>query len=118
MGTGGVAGGGGVGADGGVVDAGVGGASAGSLGGTTGTGCQSPQTSFGLIGQGDSNPNFQSGVGALGTNVMYIFSSYETLVVGDGGTASQQLSTFRPSTPRPAQAREHHRSCLRRRPSA
>jgi hypothetical protein len=51
-----------------------------------GNACANPQTSFGFLGQGDSNPNFQSGVGALGTNVMYIFSSYAAFL-GDGGTA-------------------------------
>jgi hypothetical protein len=49
--------------------------------------CASPETSFGFIGQGDSNQNFLSGVGALGPNVMYIFSSYAA-PVGDGGTGS------------------------------
>ena len=62
---------------------------------TAGTGaggssaCASPQTSFGAIGQGDSNPNFLSGVGALGTNVMYIFSSYMSLA--SAGAVSQEI---------------------------
>jgi hypothetical protein len=51
--------------------------------------CASPQTSFGAIGQGNSNPNFLSGVGALGTNVMYIFSSYMSLT--SAGAVSQEI---------------------------
>jgi hypothetical protein len=91
-GNGGGAGGGGAGADGGVVDAGAGDVATGSLGGMTGTGCLSPQTSFGAIGQGDSNPNFYSGMGALGTNVMYIFSSYNP--PGDGGMGSTDYEVY------------------------
>jgi hypothetical protein len=44
--------------------------------GTDANPCPNPQTTFGFTGQGDSNPNFTSGVGALGTNLMYIFSGY------------------------------------------
>ncbi len=51
-----------------------------------------PQTSFGLIGQGDSNPKFQSAVGALGPNVMYIFSSYNP--PGDGGMGSTDYEVY------------------------
>jgi hypothetical protein len=54
--------------------------------------CANPQTSFGLIGQGDSNPNFQSAVGALGPNVMYIFSSYNP--PGDGGMGSTDYEVY------------------------
>ena len=51
------------------------------------------------IGQGDSNPNFQSGVGSLGTNVMYIFSGYSS-TAGDGGVGSQEIyaQAFDPKT--------------------
>ena len=75
---------------------GTAGASAGA-GGNGGAGCASPETSFGLIGHGDSNVNFQSGVSALGTNAMYIFSGY-TSAAGTGGTVSQQiyLQAFHP----------------------
>ena len=47
--------------------------------GGTGAPCQGslpPEIRFGAIGQGDVNPSFQSGVGALGSNVMYIFSGF------------------------------------------
>ncbi len=54
--------------------------------------CANPQTSFGAIGQGDSNPNFHSGMGALGTNVMYIFSSYNP--PGDGGMGSTDYEVY------------------------
>jgi hypothetical protein len=62
------------------------------LAGSSGTSCANPQTSFGAIGQGDSNPNFLSGVGALGTNVMYIFSSYNP--PGDGGMGSTDYEIY------------------------
>ena len=64
-----------------------------STAGSGGSSCASPQTSFGAIGQGDSNPNFQSGVGALGPNVMYIFSSYNP--PGDGGMGSTDYENLR-----------------------
>jgi len=38
----------------------------GTMTGGDGSPCTSPETTFGLIGQGDSNPNFGSAVGALG----------------------------------------------------
>jgi hypothetical protein len=66
--------------------------------GTDGNLCPSPQTTFGLIGQGDSNPNFLSGVGALGTNVMYILSGF-SIPVGDSGTGpAVYVQAFDPKT--------------------
>ena len=72
---------------------GTGGAAAGSSGTGGAGGCTSPQTSFGAIGQGDSNPNFRSGMGALGTNVMYIFSGY-VAPLGDGGTQTWDTEVY------------------------
>ena len=73
---------------------GTAGAAAGATGnGGTGVGCVGSvptETSFGYFGQGDSNPSFQSGVGALGTNVMYILSGY-TSSAGDAGAGSQEI---------------------------
>jgi hypothetical protein len=85
--------------DGGADDVPVGDASGDGGAGHAGTACPSPETSFGLIGQGDSNPGFQSGVGALGTNVMYIFSSDE-VPVGDAGAQQFQIyvQAFDPKT--------------------
>lgn len=102
-GTAGAAGGGqsGGGTSGGGGNAGAGGGSGGlpGMGGGSAIACANPQTSFGLIGQGDSNPTFQSGVGALGANVMYIFSGY-TNPPGDGGPGSQEVyvQAFDPKT--------------------
>jgi hypothetical protein len=64
----------------------------GGTGAGGGSSCANPQTSFGSIGQGDSNPNFHSGMGALGTNVMYIFSSYTP--PGDGGLGSTDYEVY------------------------
>jgi hypothetical protein len=63
------------GASGAAGNAAAGASGAAGSSGLAGSGGSSCATSFGSIGQGDSNPNFLSGVGALGTNVMYIFSS-------------------------------------------
>jgi hypothetical protein len=62
--------------------------------------CANPQASFGLIGQGDSNPNFWSGVGALGPNVMYIFSGFVGPQGGDAGAFSLEVyvQAFDPKT--------------------
>jgi hypothetical protein len=81
---------------GGMVDAA---ADSTGTGGSAGTPCPSPQTSFGLIGQGDSNPNFWSGVGALGPNVMYIFSGFVG-PQGDAGAISLEVyvQAFDPKT--------------------
>jgi hypothetical protein len=66
--------------------------------GTDGNPCTSPQTTFGRIGQGDSNPKFMSGVGALGTNVMYILSGF-SVPVGDSGTGpAVYVQAFDPKT--------------------
>jgi hypothetical protein len=74
------------------------GGSGGSSGGDGGNPCPNPQTTFGLIGQGDSNKNFMSGVGALGTNVMYIFSGF-SVPVGDSGTGpAVYVQAFDPKT--------------------
>ena len=67
---------------------GTGGAAGATGNGGTGLGCvgsvSSPVT-FGDIGQGDTNASFQSGVGALGTNVMYVFSG------ATSSTGSQEI---------------------------
>jgi hypothetical protein len=48
--------------------------------------CPSAQTQFGNIAQGDSNPNFQSGVAVRTTNDLLIFSGYSGPdPAGDGG---------------------------------
>ncbi len=50
-------------------------------GGTAGSGvssCQSPQTSFGNIAQGDPNPTFTSGLGVRDGNQLFVFSSQIT----------------------------------------
>jgi hypothetical protein len=86
IGTGGVAGGGGViGTGGGAVDGGQAGA-AGGRGGSGGAGGSAvdaptviqicPQTQFGFIATGDSNPNFVSGVGVRTANQILIFNGY------------------------------------------
>jgi len=65
----------------------------GGNGGNTGGGgaagssvnaCQSPQTSFGNIAQGDPNPAFTSGVGVRDGNQLFVFSGYVT-PPSDGG---------------------------------
>jgi hypothetical protein len=80
---------------------GMAGAAAGAPGtGGAGVPCLgSVPTETRYIGQGDANPNFQSGVGALGTNVMYLFSGY-TSSAGDGGAGSQEIyaQAFDPKT--------------------
>ncbi|HET6284829.1 MAG TPA: hypothetical protein VFH73_27985, partial [Polyangia bacterium] len=73
-GTGGADGGGTAGADG----AGTGGADGGSA-------CTVPQTLFGNIIAGDSNPNFSSGVGVRSGSQVFIFSGYRAS--SDGGVA-------------------------------
>jgi hypothetical protein len=51
--------------------------------------CPSAQTQFGNIAQGDSNPNFVSGVGVRGPNDLFIFDGYHGPdPVGDGGTTN------------------------------
>lgn len=48
--------------------------------------CPNPETQFGAIGVGDSNPNFTMGVGARTATQMLTFSSYSaTPDAGDGG---------------------------------
>jgi hypothetical protein len=56
--------------------------------GTGGDGnpCADPQLTFGNVGQGDSNANFTSGVGARTATDLYIFSGYAGPdPAGDGG---------------------------------
>jgi hypothetical protein len=60
--------------------------------GTTGTGgaggCTSPQTQFGLIAQGDSNPGFTSSVGVRTATQFLVFSGYNGPdPSADGGTS-------------------------------
>jgi hypothetical protein len=45
-------------------------------GGQTGSSCPSPQTQFGFIAQGDSNSNFQSGLGVRTADELLIFNGY------------------------------------------
>jgi len=62
--------------------------------------CPSAQTQFGSTAQGDSNPNFTSGVGVRGPKDLFIFESYRGPdPVGDGGTVDYlYLQTFDPVT--------------------
>jgi hypothetical protein len=45
-------------------------------GGQTGNSCPSPQTQFGFVAQGDSNPNFVSGLGVRTADELLIFNGY------------------------------------------
>ena len=100
-GNGGAGGHGGGGATGGTSgSSGTGGAlggTGGAVGGAAGTGNNgvpclgSTPTVTTNAGQGDSNPSFQSAVGALGTNLMYIFSGYTSTAGGDAGAGSQEI---------------------------
>jgi hypothetical protein len=70
----------------------------GDAGGGGDGACPSPETTFGPVAQGDSNPSFGSGVGALGVNGMYIFSGY-TATAADGGIATAvYVQAFDPKT--------------------
>jgi hypothetical protein len=64
------------GSDGGKIDPGKGDALATADVQAGVTPCPSPQTQFGFIAQGDSNPNFTSGVGVRTATSMLIFSAY------------------------------------------
>lgn len=56
--------------------------------GPGGNSCPSAQTQFGNVAQGDSNPNFQSGVGARTATDLFAFSGYlGPDPAGDGGGA-------------------------------
>jgi hypothetical protein len=70
----------------------------GTMTGGDGSPCTSPETTFGLIGQGDSNPNFGSAVGALGTNVMYILSGYSATAADGGTSTAVYVQAFDPRT--------------------
>jgi hypothetical protein len=49
--------------------------------------CPSPQTTFGNVAQGDSNPRFTSGVGVRSGNQLFIFTAYSGPLDGaDAGT--------------------------------
>ena len=63
---------------------GHGGTGTGGAAGTSVNACQSPQTSFGNIAQGDPNPAFTSGVGVRDGNQLFVFSAYVT-PASDGG---------------------------------
>jgi hypothetical protein len=60
--------------------------------------CTSPETTFGPIAQGDSNPSFGSGVGALGPDAMYVFSGYSAPAVDGGTPAAVYVQAFDPKT--------------------
>jgi len=62
--------------------------------------CPSAQTQFGSTAQGDTNPNFVSGVGVRGPNALLIFDSYNGPdPVGDGGTTNYiYVQAFDPVT--------------------
>jgi hypothetical protein len=63
--------------------------------------CPSAQTQFGNTAQGDSNPNFTSGVGVRTADALLIFSGY-TAAAGDGGDAGPDnlvyVQAFDPTT--------------------
>jgi hypothetical protein len=59
---------------GGHAGAGSGGSGAGGTAGAGVSSCQSPQTSFGNIAQGDANPIFTSGLGISDGNRLFVFS--------------------------------------------
>jgi len=62
----------------------------------TGNTCPSAQTAFGSTAQGDSNPNFRSGVGVRTKTQLLIFSSYAG---GDAGTDNLvYVQAFDPTT--------------------
>jgi hypothetical protein len=64
--------------------------------------CANPQTSFGFTGQGDTNPHFNSAVGARSTNALFLFSGYNGPDPnGDGGASNggaMFAQAFNPST--------------------
>jgi hypothetical protein len=62
--------------------------------------CPSAQTQFGSTAQGDSNPNFVSGVGVRGPKDLFIFDSYNGPdPVGDAGTINSiYVQAFDPVT--------------------
>jgi hypothetical protein len=115
--TGGVSGTGGAGAaggGGGTVDGGLAGA-AGGRGGSGGAGGSTadapsvvqicPQTQFGFIAAGDSNPNFVSGVGVRTANQLLIFNGYtgpDPLASQDAGSPTNAnyvyVQAFDPAT--------------------
>jgi hypothetical protein len=63
---------------GGHAGAGSGGSGAGGAAGNGVNSCQSPQTSFGSIAQGDPNPTFTSGIGVRDGNQLFVFSGQIT----------------------------------------
>jgi hypothetical protein len=103
-GSGGSAGTGGSGSGG--AGAGSGGVGAGGLDagapGTGGTGggvsCANPQMTFGFPAQGDSNPNFQSGVGARTADDLFVLSAYlgpdPTVDSGAGTISAVYVQSF------------------------
>jgi hypothetical protein len=64
--------------------------------------CPSAQTQFGNTAQGDSNPNFTSGVGVRTANSLLIFSGYAAAAGGDAGDAGPSnlvyVQAFDPAT--------------------
>ncbi len=62
--------------------------------------CPNAQTQFGSTAQGDSNPNFVSGVGVRGPKDLFIFDSYNGPdPVGDAGTVNSiYVQAFDPVT--------------------
>ena len=90
--------------DGGTQDAGggpSGGDGAGSDGTVVANSCPSAQTQFGNTAQGDSNPNFTSGVGVRTGSALLIFSGYSG-GAGDAGDAGPNnlvyVQAFDPTT--------------------
>ncbi|HZL17224.1 MAG TPA: hypothetical protein VFG23_05725, partial [Polyangia bacterium] len=83
-GTGGNGGGTGGSSSGGHAGSGNGGSGAGGTAGNGANSCQSPQTSFGNIAQGDPNPTFTSGLGVRDGNQLFVFSGQVT-PPSDGG---------------------------------
>jgi hypothetical protein len=78
-----------------------GGDGAGSDGTVVADSCPSAQTQFGNTAQGDSNPNFTSGVGVRTSDALLIFSGY-TGAAGDAGDAGPEsfvyVQAFDPTT--------------------
>ncbi|HXX66715.1 MAG TPA: hypothetical protein VEK07_06020 [Polyangiaceae bacterium] len=62
--------------------------------------CPSAQTEFGNTAQGDSNPNFTSGVGVRTATSLLIFSGYSAISdAGDGGASNAvYVQAFDPTT--------------------
>jgi hypothetical protein len=68
--------------------------------------CANPQTTFGGVAQGDTDPHFTSSVGARGADALYAFSAYQGPPPPDGGVDASggnavnvvYLQSFDPTT--------------------